>query len=371
MNPFVPQSLICREADLEQVCALLRNDSDFVVTGVPGIGRRTLIRTAAKQEGYRWLEIDFLRCRNAGQFLRFLADGLTQAFSEPHELTKIQQWSLNQPLTLDQTLSSQARLVWPKVTGKEWPLFEGLLALPQQLAEWLNCQVVIVFYNFPHIRSWDRQGKWETHLRQEIQRQNRVSYALVATVAEPWMYASQLPVIPLAPLSDAELEPWIINSLATTGLKFDPDSQALDLFLGYVQGHVKDAITLAQRIWLDDSAMIHWNQSSTIAPPASGLIQAHQVHSSMLSLVNDMSVTFEALLLLLPPTQARVLESLALDPTDSPQSNAYIKKHQLSRGGGLQGALTSLEQKGLIYGPQYGYRIALPLLDFWLKQRLR
>ncbi|MDX5336383.1 MAG: hypothetical protein LPK13_09870 [Marinobacter sp.] len=341
----------------------MRNDSDFVVTGVPGIGRRTLIRTAAKQEGCRSLEIDFLRCRNAGRFLRFLADGLTSAFAEPEELARIQQWSLNQPLTLDQTLASQARLVWPKTVGKEWPLFEGLLALPQQLAEWLNCQVVIVFHNFPHIRSWDRQGKWETHLRQEIQRQSRVSYALVATVAEPWMYASQHPVIALAPLSDSELQPWIISSMATAGLKFDPESDALELFLSYVQGHVKDAITLAQRIWLDCSA---------IAPqhPAP-LIQAHQVHSSMLSLVQDMSVTFEALLLLLPPTQARVLESLALDPTNSPQANAYIKKHQLSRGGGLQGALTSLEQKGLIYGPHHGYHIALPMLDFWLKQRLQ
>jgi len=362
MNPFVPQSLICREAELDLVGALLRTDSDFVVTGVPGIGRRTLIRTAAKQEGCRSLEIDFLRCRNAGQFLRFLADGLTSAFSEPDELARIQQWSLNQPLTLDQTLSSRARLVWPKTVGKEWPLFEGLLALPQQLAEWFNCQVVIVFYNFPHIRSWDRQGKWETYLRQEIQQHSRVSYALVATVAEPWMYASQHPVIALAPLSDSELQPWIIGSMANAGLKFDLESNALELFLSYVQGHVKNAITLAQRIWLDCSA---------IEQPVPGLIQAHQVHSSMLSLVHDMSVTFEALLLLLPPTQARVLESLALDPTDSPQANAYIKKHQLSRGGGLQGALTSLEQKGLIYGPQFGYRIALPLLDFWLKQRLR
>jgi hypothetical protein len=362
MHPFLPQSLICRETELEQVRNLLRNDSDFVVTGVPGIGRRTLIRTAARQEGCRSLEIDFLRCRNAGQFLRFLADGLTNAFSEPDELARIQQWSLNQPLTLDQTLSSHAQLVWPKTVGKEWPLFEGLLALPQHLAEWFNCQVVIMFYNFPHIRSWDRQGKWETYLRQEIQQQSRVSYALVATVAEPWMYASQHPVIALAPLSDSELQPWIIGSMVTAGIKFDPESEALELFLSYVQGHVKDAITLAQRVWLDCSA---------VAQPNPRLIQAHQVHSSMLSLVQDISVTFEALLLLLPPTQARVLESLALDPTDSPQSNAYIKKHQLSRGGGLQGALTSLEQKGLIYGPQYGYRIALPLLDFWLKQRLR
>lgn len=362
-RPLMPLSPICREAELEIVCALLNSDSDFVITGVPGIGRRTLIRAAAKQQGSRCLEIDFLRCRNVGQFLRYLADGLTQTFSEPRELAKIHQWSLDQPLTLDQTLASQAQLVWPLTSGKEWPLFEGLLALPQLLAEWLDCQVLIVFHNFPHIRSWDRQGKWETHLRQEIQRQSRVSYALVATVAEPWMYASQLPVISLAPLHDDELEPWIVSSMATAGLQFDPESQALALFLSYAQGHLKDAITLAQRIWLEHRA---------IAPThLSPLIPAHQVHSSILSLAQDMSVTFEALLLLLPPTQARVLESLALDPTDSPQSKAYIKKHQLSRGGGLQGALNSLEQKGLIYGPQFSYRIALPLLDFWLKQRLR
>jgi hypothetical protein len=221
----------------------------------------------------------------------------------------------------------------------------------------------MVYYKFPHLRLWDRRGKWEIHLRQEIQRQNRVSYALVATVAEPWMYASQLPVLSLAPLPADELRPWITQSMATAGLTFDPESQALELYLSYVQGHGKDAIALAQRIWLD------WVAISS--QPSTGLIQAHQVHSSMLALVQDMSVTFEALLLLLPPTQARVLESLALDPTDSPQSSAYIKKHQLSRGGGLQGALNSLEQKGLIYGPQFGYRIALPLLNFWLKQRLR
>ncbi|HSM82474.1 MAG TPA: hypothetical protein VLS96_12345 [Nodosilinea sp.] len=362
LSPVVPQSLISRETEMQQVCTLLCQDSDFVITGVPGIGRRTLIWNAAQQVGARCVEIDFLRCRNAGQFLRFLADGLIGAFGAPEEIAKIQQWSLEQPLTLDQSLAPQAQLVWPKTPGKEWPLFEGLLALPQHLAEWLNCQVVIVFHNFPHIRSWDRQGKWESHLRQEIERQSRVSYALVATVAEPWMMASQLPVIALTPLSDRDLQPWVIGTMATAGLKFDPDSQALELFLSYAQGHMKDAITLAQRLWLNCNA---------IASPTPELIQSHQVHSTMLGLAQDMAVTFEALLLLLPPTQARLLESLALDPTDSPQSNAYIKKHQLSRGGGLQGALTSLEQKGLIYGPQFGYRIALPLLDFWLKQRLR
>lgn len=394
MNPFISQALICRHVELEQICSLLQTDSDFVITGVPGIGRRTLIRHAARQGATRCLEIDFLRCRNASQFLRALADAVTQNFNDPAELANIHQWSLDQPLTLDQTLSSPARLVWPALpAGKEWALFEGLLALPQHLAECLSSQVLIVFYNFPHIRSWDRQGKWETYLRQKIQEQNRVSYALIATVAEPWMYASHLPVIALTPFSDEELEPWIAQGMAAAQLYFSAEDGALSLFLSYAQGHIKDAIALAQRIWLDhrfrpspslkhekiakitldslqgNPAQVNLVHSQNVE--SNNLIQSHHVHSSMLSLVQDMSVTFEALLLLLPPTQARVLESLALDPTDSPQSHAYIKKHQLSRGGGLQGALNSLEQKGLIYGPKFGYRIALPLLNFWLKQRLQ
>ncbi|XGB43283.1 MAG: hypothetical protein LVS60_05770 [Nodosilinea sp. LVE1205-7] len=100
------------------------------------------------------------------------------------------------------------------------------------------------------------------------------------------------------------------------------------------------------------------------------MIRSAQVDSSLTVLLEDLTVTFESLLLLLPPSQVRVLESLALDPTDSPQSRQYIKKHQLSRGGGLQGALNSLEQKGLIYGPEFGYRIALPLLGLWLRKQL-
>ena len=121
LNPFVPQSLICRDVELEQVCTLLQQDSDFVVTGVTGIGRRTLIRRAAAQVEARYLEIDFLRCRSAGQFLRFWADGLTQAFSSPTELAHMQQWSLEQPLTLDQTLPPQADNIRSVVYGARPP----------------------------------------------------------------------------------------------------------------------------------------------------------------------------------------------------------------------------------------------------------
>lgn len=359
-NPFIPPILISRHAELQRICQILAADGDFLLVGVPGIGRRTLLQQAAHQANARLLEIDCLRTTNANQFLRQLANSLIEGFTEPEEPALIQPWIAQQPLDITWE-GSRLILSWASsVSGKEWLLFEALLSLPQHLAEQLDCRVVMVFQNFPHIRSWDRQGKWESYLRQKIQRQTRVSYALVATVVEPWVIASELAVVHLLPISDDAMTPWLIEAMAVRGLTFAPQDKALELFLSYVQGHLGNAITLARRVWLEHEA---WGKSD-------GVIQAEQVRNSMVTLVEDLSVTFEALLLLLPPSQVRVLESLALDPTNSPQARTYIKKHQLSRGGGLQGALNGLQQKGLIYGPEFGYRIALPLFDFWLKQRL-
>ncbi|RUR75765.1 ATP-binding protein [Chlorogloeopsis fritschii PCC 9212] len=386
-NPFVPRYLVGRQAELEQVSAVLAQDGDLMVAGVPGNGRRSLIRWAAQQIGARVLEIDCLRVTNSSRFLELLAEGLVEVFSDPAELELIQRWSTEHPLILEQYLTRRTRLVWHVPAKDNWDILKALLTLPQVMAEWLDCRVVLVFQNFPHIRSWDRTGKWEDYLRQEVDRQNRVSYVLIATVPEPWVYESNLHIVTLAPLERKDLQSWIINAMAAEGLKFEADSQALNMFLNYVQGHLGDAIALARRIWLDCRAFAKMKEqgaqknasgainsqlqsSPIIYPFEDGLIQTHHVHRSALSLVEDLSLTFESLLLLLPPIQARVLESLALDPTDSPHSRDYIEKHQLSRGGGLQGALAGLEQKGLVYGSKYGYRIAMPLLAFWLKHRL-
>ncbi|MCP6760303.1 MAG: ATP-binding protein [Fischerella sp. CENA71] len=395
-NPFVPRYLIGRQAELEQVSTILAQDGDLMVAGIPGNGRRALIRWAAKQIKARVLEIDCLRATNSSRFLELLAEGLLEVFSDASELELIQRWSTEHPLILEQYLTRRTRLVWHVLAKDNWMILQALLTLPQVMAEWLDCRVVLVFQNFPHIRSWDRTGKWEDYLRQEVERQNRVSYVLIATVPEPWVYESNLHVVTLAPLERKDLQSWVINAMVAEGLKFEADSQALDMFLNYVQGHLGDAVALARRIWLDcrafakmkdegilknASEVINSKQQSSSHPlihPSSpivypfedGLIQTHHVHRSTLSLVEDLSLTFESLLLLLPPIQARVLESLALDPTDSPHSREYIEKHQLSRGGGLQGALAGLEQKGLVYGSKYGYRIAMPLLAFWLKHRL-
>lgn len=365
VNPFVPQNLVGREQELQQVLEILSVDGDLLIAGVPGSGRRSLIRWAADKIGARVIEIDCMRATDGERFLLLLAESLMSVFAAPEELTLIEQWIRSHPLSLEESPNGQPRLVWHLSAGGEWTLLQTLLHLPQVMAEKLNCRVLMMFRNFPHIRSWDRGGKWEAFLRQEIANHAHVSYALIATVAEPWVEDISLQVVSLAPLRDEELRTWLLAAMSSVGLTFDPDGQAIALFLSYVQGHLGDAIALARRIWLDcrDSLPLNGNQPE-------GLIQAHHVHRSALALMEDLSIIYESLILLLPPSQVQVLESLALDPTDSPHSRDYIKKHRLSRGGSLQGALASLEHKGLVYGSKYSYQIALPLLGFWLKLRI-
>jgi len=184
----------------------------------------------------------------------------------------------------------------------------------------------------------------------------------------------------LGPLKSEDLQPWLEKAMATQGITFEPE--ALNLFLDYVQGNFGDAIALMRRLWQNHpltkiaevsrfpSLLRDSSQASLASATSPNSIQSEQVHTSTLALVEDLARTFEALLMLLPPSQVRLLESLALDPTDSPHSREYIQKHHLSRGGSLQGAIASLQQKGLVYGAEYGYRITMPLLAFWLKYRL-
>ncbi len=365
-NPFVPLTLIGRHRELHQVSTILAKDGDLLLAGVPGSGRRTLIRAAAQIGDARVIEIDCLRATDRQRLMQLLAAGITTCFQAPTDVALIQRWSRDRPIVLQTSAQGLPRLAWHVSSQDEWPLFQHLLTLPQAIAEASNCRVVLVFQNFAHLRSWDRSRQWQTYLQQEIQQQTRVSYALIAPVTEGYVQNDNLHVVLLGPLANADLEPWLITALATEGFKFGPDREALELLLAYVQGHVGDAIALLRRLWLDLRAPHAFPIDSTASP----IISPHQVHRAALALVEDLAITFESLILLLPPTQVRVLESLALDPTTSPHSRGYIQKHQLSKGGSLQGALASLQQKGLVYGAEYGYRITLPMLTFWLKHRL-
>ncbi len=363
MNPFIPSTLasswppvvVGRSVELAQVGDILKADGDLLLTGVPGIGRRTLVRSAARQVGARVVEVDCLRATDYLRFLQLLGDAILSTFSQPLELSLVYAYLEPHSLQLDTSNTGRAKLLIPSGLD-DWAVFKRLLALPQVLAESINCRVVLVFQNFPHIRSWDRSKKWEDYLRQKVQVQTRVSYAIIATMAQKWTEQTDMKTVFLGPVADADLRSWLVLSMRQVELSLDQD--AIQLVLDSVQGHFGDTLALSKRIWLEHRGKV------------SDQVRSNQVYRSSVSLVDDLSVTFESLILLLPSTQVRVLECLALDPTDSPHANEYLKKHNLSRGGTLQGALLSLEQKGLVYGPDRGYKIALPMLGLWLRYRL-
>ncbi len=367
-NPFLPQRLVGRQAELAQISQILLADGDLLIAGVAGSGRRTLVKWAALNTGARVITVDCLRATDGDRFLKLLASSLIKTFSQPSELIKIQDLLKDQPVEFEMAAEATSRMVWKLPTTGIWSLFQHLLSVPQQMAEWLDCRVAIVLHNFTHIRSWDRKGEWEEYLRREIQIQSRVSYVLIATVPEPWMHKLSIHVVELSPLSNGEMGDWLEPMVQQKGLQFASDASSLEMFTDYVQGNMSDAIALIRRIWLESLTQNYLqvpNQQDSLF-----LIQPEHIHRNMLTLIEDLAPTFESLVMLLPPTQVRVLESLAIDPTVSPHSREYIQKHRLSKGGSLQGALDSLEQKGLVYGAKYGYRIALPSLQFWLKQRL-
>ncbi|MDZ8109317.1 MAG: ATP-binding protein [Nostoc sp. DedQUE12a] len=354
---FTPLQLIGRSLEFQRIVEVLAQDGDLLITGVPGSGRRTLVRVATQEVGAMVLEIDCIRAIDGQRFIQLLAE----AISSNWQAEQIQDWVTNFGKEFF-VFHPKAKLKLLRSLNQKqlWQAFEILLKLLQIMATSLNKRVVLILQSFPHIRSWDRNHLWEATFRQEINVQTHVSYVLVATIAETSHQTDEtnypLETIQLAPLANDVLALWAREILHTQKLKFDPRSQALQLFLDAVQGHIGDAMAIVRRL-------------QTFSYP-DGLISEAAVQQAIEGLLKDLSLTFESLLMLLPANQVHLLESLALDPTDKPQSKEYIQKHGLSRGGSLQGSLTGLQHKGLIYSAEQGYQLALPLLALWLRQRL-
>lgn len=355
-----PLELIGRSAEFQRIVEVLALDGDLLIAGVPGSGRRSLVRSAAQEVGATILEVDCIRATDGERFLKLLAETISQNFAA----AQIQNWVAlsGSPFFIfhPQDSDGKLKLMRPLDQKQQWQAFELLLKLPQQLVEGFDKRAVLILHSFPHIRSWDRNGLWEGTLRGEINQQTHVSYVLIATIAETSNSLDEtnypLETVTLVPLAKDVLAVWAREILHTKGLTFDSRSQALQLFLDAVQGHIGDAMALIRRL-------------QTLCP-AQELIGEQKVQQAIEGLLKDLSITFESLLMLLPANQVHLLECLAMEPTDKPQSREYIQKHGLSRGGSLQGAITGLQQKGLIYGAEQGYRLALPILALWLRQRL-
>ncbi len=344
-----------RLGQYQQVIEALANDRDLLIVGVPGSGRRTLVKKAAEEIGAMVLQVDCIRATDSQRFLGLLCDAIGYM-----DLRKelIEDWYAPE---VSELLSLEANRLKPLTLNEseQWLALKYLLQLPQLMAKAYSRQMVIILEGFPHIRSWDKGGQWETYLRKEINIQKEVSYVLIATIGEINNETAAanpgLEIIELTPIADEFVAAWVKDSLGRQGLSFDLLSGALEMYLDAVQGHLGDASALMRRL-------------SRLPKP--GTIETRDVYHAISDLLQEFSTVFETLLLLLPANQVHLLECLAIDPTNRPQSKEYADKHHLSRGGSLQGALSGLQSKGLIYGSEYHYRIALPLLALWLKRRL-
>lgn len=347
-----------RQAQFQQITQVLAHDADLLITGVPGSGRRTLVRRAAQEVGAKTLDIDCIRATNSQRFLQLLCEGMNKTFKSEASHEVVDKWLSQEGAELFEPIEKgKFKPTLAALHKQQWAAYKLLLQLPQLVAKTINRQIVIILHGFPHIRHWDRQGTWEAFLRKEIEHQTAVSYVLVATIGEVSNDEEcYLKILQLTPLADEVVAAWAQEVLRKEGLTFNPRSNALKLFLDAVQGHVRDTSSLLKRL-------------STLRLEK-GLINSEDVEQTLEELLSSLSTTFESLLALLPANQAHLLECLAIDPTEKPQSKEYINRHYLSRGGSLQGAIAGLQNKGLIYGADNGYKIALPLFALWLRQRL-
>lgn len=220
----------------------------MLIAGVPGCGRRTLVKQAAQEVGAIVLEVDCIRATDGERFVQLLGEAMSH-----FEQALIQEWvvkSAGEFFVFNSEASGGKLKLLRSLNQKQvWQAFEMLLHLPQHLAESMGKRVVLILQGFPHIRSWDRNGLWETTLRREIKQQTEVSYVLIATIAETSSHADEtiypLEIVSLTSLADDVLAVWAREVLHTEGLTFDSRSPAIEVFLDAVQGHLGDA--MAQR----------------------------------------------------------------------------------------------------------------------------
>ena len=358
-----PIELVGRQNELNTIAAIAKNDGDLLITGTPGSGRLMLVKQAAQEVNARLLRIDCLRASNGQDFIHLLINELYQVFDKKY-------WDFIKKILLDldleciffvSNLSNKSQLNISDNLSDLYQekAFKIVVVSIQKLLEKIGGRVIIVLERFYHIRSWDRQRKWEKTLRTQISLDSKVSYIILGTIADATtenssMQDEDIEIVELRPLSKEIVTAWARQALRNHNLTFNVDDGALDLFLDTVRGHIREARILIKYIVL----CCGQNQE----------VNKDDIYKSILNLIDDFSVTFESLLLMLPHSQLQLLKCLAVEPNPQPHSKDYLKKYGLARGGTLQAALKGLQQKGLIYDSKENYQLTLPLLAYWLRE---
>ena len=94
-----------------------------------------------------------------------------------------------------------------------------------------------------------------------------------------------------------------------------------------------------------------------------------QVRDSILSILNDKSSQYEMLINFLTNNQLNLLKAIAFEGVvQQPQSNEFIRKHELSSASSIKKALDVLKEKDLVYQSPKGYIVYDRFLDLWLRR---
>jgi hypothetical protein len=338
----------------EEVAHDLNQDLNFWLLGVPGSGRKRFIEGAVQDIKGIVLYLDCLRATDKARFVSLLAQSFLAGYGAHTDgLAWVSRHLSHHRVQIDPRTCQLS--LWVTQTRTLEQDFLKLLELPQIIAERRQQRVVVFLNNFVHLTTWDREERWQQQIRAELDRLPDANYILGYGVSSgPNLTEAKernFKVVKLMPLAADPMARWFQEQFQLT-------EGALEYLLTLAAGHVGTALALARRLNSENCL-----DESTIEQVASELLQ-------------DQAATFETLLRQLPAIQARVLETLALDPTPHPQSNDYTQAHGLPRGGSLQGALTALVKKDLLYGPDslsadgtnLAYHFCQPFLGRWVQQ---
>ena len=94
-----------------------------------------------------------------------------------------------------------------------------------------------------------------------------------------------------------------------------------------------------------------------------------QVNEAIRHIVNRNSMQYETLIGFLTDNQLSLLKAIAKrDCVESPQANDFIKQYDLPSASSVKTALTTLQDKDIVYRDAKGYWVYDRFFDLWLKQ---
>jgi hypothetical protein len=87
-----PLEVFGRQAQFQQITQVLAQDGDLLIAGVPGSGRRALVRRAAAAVGAKVIDVDCIRATDGQRLVQLICEGISQAVKSQVAIDFLRQW---------------------------------------------------------------------------------------------------------------------------------------------------------------------------------------------------------------------------------------------------------------------------------------